>query len=55
MLLNNQGQQINLNARINSVEHPRILANFCELLEPASKSCGNMFHLETRARIIDKR
>lgn len=55
MLYNSKGQQVQVSDRIDSVSNPRIFATLREVHEPQSINCGNLFHLETRARIIDQR
>ena len=55
MLFNSKGQQVKVSDRLDSVSNPRIFAPLREVLIPSEKSCGNLFRLETRARIVDQR
>ena len=55
MLFNSKGQQVTISDRLDSVANPRIFTPLHEVLEPTDKACGNLFHLETRARIINQR
>ena len=55
MLFNSKGQQVKVSDKFDSVSNPRIFAPLREVLIPSEKSCGNLFHLEERARIIDQR
>ena len=55
MLFNSKGQQVTVSNRFDSVSNPRIFAPLREVLIPSEKACGTLFHLETRARIIDQR
>ena len=55
MLYNSNGQKVTVSDRLDSVTNPRIFAPLREVLEPTDKACGNLFHLETRTRIIDQR
>ena len=55
MLFNSKGQQVNVSNKFDSVTNPRIFAPLREVLIPSEKSCGNLFRLETRARIVDQR
>lgn len=55
MLFNSKGQQVQVSDRLDSVSNPRIFAPLREVHEPQPINCGNLFHLETRARIIDQR
>ena len=55
MLFNSKGQQVKVSDKFDSVSNPRIFAPLREVLIPSEKSCGNLFRLEERARIIDQR
>lgn len=55
MLYNTKGQQVNVADKFDSVSNPRIFAPLREVLKPTDKTCGNLFHLETRARITNQR
>ena len=55
MLFNSKDQQVQVSDRLDSVSNPRIFAPLREVHEPQPINCGNLFHLETRARIIDQR
>ncbi len=55
MLYNSKGQQVTVSDRLDSVSNPRIFAPLREVHEPQSLDCGNLFRLETRARIVDQR
>ena len=55
MLFNFKGQQVKVSDKFDSVSNPRIFAPLREVLIPSEKSCGNLFHLEERVRIIDQR
>ena len=55
MLFNKLGQQVQVNSRFDSTSHPRIFAPLREVHQPDDHSCGSMFRVEERARVIDKR
>lgn len=55
MLFNSKGQQVQISDRLDSVSNPRIFAPLREVHVPTEKYCGNLFKLETRARVIDQR
>lgn len=55
MLVNSQGQTVNISNKIDSSSHPLVFARVREVLEPTPKYVGNMFHMETRAKIINLR
>ena len=55
MLFNSKGQQVQVSNKLDSTSNPRIFAPLREVHEPQPINCGNLFHLETRARIIDQR
>ena len=51
MLVNKQGQIVNLPKDINSRTHPNLFRDLREVLVPAEKAHGKMFRVETRAKI----
>lgn len=55
MLFNTKGQQVTVPDRFDSVSNPRIFAPLREVHIPSEKACGNLFRLETRARVVDQR
>ena len=55
MLFNSKGQQVQVSNKLDSTSNPRIFAPLREVHEPQPINCGNLFHLETRARITDQR
>ncbi len=55
MLFNSKGQQVTVSDRLDSVSNPRVFKDLREVLIPSEKACGNLFRLETRARVVDQR
>ena len=51
MLLNKQGQQVQVDKRFNSVDNPGMFRNLREKLEPATHKHDKMFRLDQRAKM----
>lgn len=55
MLLNNDGQRVNLSPKLKGKALIAALIPLREVLVPSTGHCNEVFKLESRARIIDKR
>ena len=51
MLLNQHGQQVQIDKRFNSVDNPLMFCHLREKLEPATHKHNKMFRLDQRAKM----